>query len=86
MTKWTPERWMILLQLVGGVVFWVWFAGGQWETMKREIQGFKDTAAEMQVSLAQLERQTTALKLQIETIERSDEYYRTHKRPPMFDQ
>lgn len=90
---WTVERWLSVLTFVGGVVVSIFFFGGEWTHVKQDVQRSTADIAAIGIDISAIRKQQTeseqkldALKQQIETIEMTDEYYRTHpRRPPVLD-
>lgn len=85
---WTLERWMTVLTFLTVVIGWIFFTGGEWSRVKNDIKTASATLDNVSSDIKEIrawqvdgQRKIDALKVQIETIERSDEYYRTHPRP-----
>lgn len=94
--RWSVERWLAVLSFTftatATVIGAVFFLGGRYHEIETSVnQAAQDIAAvrveirEVRHVQAEGQRKVDALKVQIETIEMTDEYYRTHpRRAPVF--
>jgi|SRR6185369_2515575 len=90
--RWSVDRWLQITIFCMSVISGIFFFGGQWSGVKKSVEDMATAVSSMHADMESIktrqwdsQNKLDALKKQIETIEKSDEYYRTHPRPrPMF--
>lgn len=81
---WSLERWLTVVTLVvtsSGVIGGLWFASREWYGVKFDVASTRQQMSEQGQALKELDQSMQTLRIDVLTIQRADEYYRTHPRP-----
>jgi hypothetical protein len=79
---WSPERWFAVLTFCMALFGTLFLLGGDWQSVKHDMTAMKVDMDQVKASQLENQQKLDALKAQIETIEKADEWYRTHPRAP----
>lgn len=86
---WTFERWVAVGTAISMVAGWLFFVGGEWKGVKSDIASIQADVSGVMDGVKRDRQETQqkldALKVEMERIERADEYFRANgRRPPQF--
>lgn len=75
---WSFERWVVVLTLGFTCAQFIFARGGDWAGVKSDINDLKNQIVGVHASLETLESRQLDTQRQIESIQRVDEWFRTH--------
>jgi hypothetical protein len=81
---WSFERWVSVLTFVSVIVGGIWFAAVKWGGMEQDMAAVKVGIAETKDAVKGLDAQQQDLRLEVLSIKRADEYFRTTKPTEAF--
>jgi hypothetical protein len=83
---WTFERWVAVGTTITLISGWLFFAGGEWKGVKSDIDAVRADMAGVMDGIKrdriETQQKLDALRVEMERIERADEYYRQNGRRP----
>jgi hypothetical protein len=74
---WSFERWVSVLTFVSVIVGGIWFAAVKWTGIEQDMAAVKRDVSETKTAVKGLDLQQQDLRLEMLSIKRADEYFRT---------
>lgn len=81
--RWSLERWLTLVTLIvtsSGVIGFLWFASREWYGVKFVVSTMQEQVTQQGKTMKELDASMQNLRIDVLTIQRADEYFRSNPR------